>query len=88
VLLLNLGTVMGRRGISAAAHESRGSDIAAACGQLRAEATAGPKPLHQLYLRWIRDERRKRPPTEGGLSFCLYLLHFIHDLANAVNPFL
>jgi 23S rRNA (adenine2503-C2)-methyltransferase len=33
------------RGISAAVRESRGSDIAAACGQLRAEATEGRKPV-------------------------------------------
>jgi 23S rRNA (adenine2503-C2)-methyltransferase len=34
-----------QRGISAAVRESRGSDIAAACGQLRAEATQGRKPV-------------------------------------------
>lgn len=45
MILLGLGTVMGRRGISAAVRESRGSDIAAACGQLRAEATEGRKPV-------------------------------------------
>jgi 23S rRNA (adenine2503-C2)-methyltransferase len=33
------------QGISAAVRESRGSDIAAACGQLRAEATEGRKPV-------------------------------------------
>ena len=33
------------RGISAAVRESRGSDIAAACGQLRAEVTQGRKPV-------------------------------------------
>ena len=33
------------RGIAAAVRESRGSDIAAACGQLRAEATQGRKPV-------------------------------------------
>ncbi|MBV9775129.1 MAG: 23S rRNA (adenine(2503)-C(2))-methyltransferase RlmN [Gemmatimonadetes bacterium] len=33
------------RGISAFVRESRGSDIAAACGQLRAEATEGRKPV-------------------------------------------
>ncbi len=36
------------RGISAFVRESRGSDIAAACGQLRAEATEGRKELVQL----------------------------------------
>jgi 23S rRNA (adenine2503-C2)-methyltransferase len=36
---------LGKRGISAAVRESRGSDIAAACGQLRAEATEGRKPV-------------------------------------------
>jgi adenine C2-methylase RlmN of 23S rRNA A2503 and tRNA A37 len=43
--MLNLGMVTRRRGISAADGESRGSDIAAACGQLRAEATEGRKPV-------------------------------------------
>ncbi|HEX8830586.1 MAG TPA: 23S rRNA (adenine(2503)-C(2))-methyltransferase RlmN, partial [Longimicrobium sp.] len=33
------------RGISAFVRESRGSDIAAACGQLRAEVTQGRKPV-------------------------------------------
>jgi 23S rRNA (adenine2503-C2)-methyltransferase len=33
------------RGVSAAVRESRGSDIAAACGQLRAEATQGRTPV-------------------------------------------
>ena len=33
------------RGIAAAVRESRGSDIAAACGQLRAEATHGRTPV-------------------------------------------
>ncbi|HEX2093543.1 MAG TPA: 23S rRNA (adenine(2503)-C(2))-methyltransferase RlmN [Longimicrobiaceae bacterium] len=36
------------RGISAFVRESRGRDIAAACGQLRAEATEGRKGLVQL----------------------------------------
>ena len=36
---------LGARGISAAVRESRGRDIAAACGQLRAEATEGRKPV-------------------------------------------
>lgn len=36
---------LGNRGISAAVRESRGRDIAAACGQLRAEATEGRKPV-------------------------------------------
>lgn len=36
---------LGKRGISAAVRESRGSDIAAACGQLRAEVTEGRKPV-------------------------------------------
>jgi len=36
---------LGKRGISAAVRESRGRDIAAACGQLRAEATEGRKPV-------------------------------------------
>jgi len=34
-----------RQGISAHVRESRGSDIAAACGQLRAEVTQGRKPV-------------------------------------------
>ena len=34
-----------KRGISAAVRESRGRDIAAACGQLRAEATEGRRPV-------------------------------------------
>ena len=34
-----------RQGISAHVRESRGSDIAAACGQLRAEVTEGRKPV-------------------------------------------
>jgi 23S rRNA (adenine2503-C2)-methyltransferase len=34
-----------RQGISAHIRESRGSDIAAACGQLRAEVTQGRKPV-------------------------------------------
>ncbi|MDP9349843.1 MAG: 23S rRNA (adenine(2503)-C(2))-methyltransferase RlmN, partial [Gemmatimonadota bacterium] len=36
---------LGKRGITAAVRESRGRDIAAACGQLRAEATEGRKPV-------------------------------------------
>ena len=36
---------LGRHGIEAAIRESRGSDIAAACGQLRAEVTQGRKPV-------------------------------------------
>jgi 23S rRNA (adenine2503-C2)-methyltransferase len=37
--------VLEGRGIPAAVRESRGRDIAAACGQLRAEATQGRKPV-------------------------------------------
>ena len=37
--------VLESRGIPAAVRESRGRDIAAACGQLRAEATEGRKPV-------------------------------------------
>ncbi|HSU12793.1 23S rRNA (adenine(2503)-C(2))-methyltransferase RlmN [Longimicrobium sp.] len=37
--------VLEARGIPAAVRESRGRDIAAACGQLRAEATEGRKPV-------------------------------------------
>ena len=37
--------VLEGRGIPAAVRESRGRDIAAACGQLRAEATEGRKPV-------------------------------------------
>jgi len=36
---------LGRQGVSAAVRESRGRDIAAACGQLRAEVTEGRKPV-------------------------------------------
>jgi 23S rRNA (adenine2503-C2)-methyltransferase len=36
---------LGRHGIEAAIRESRGSDIAAACGQLRAEVTRGRAPV-------------------------------------------
>jgi 23S rRNA (adenine2503-C2)-methyltransferase len=38
------------RGIPAAVRESRGRDIAAACGQLRAEATEGRKPVQMGSL--------------------------------------
>ncbi|HYJ80646.1 MAG TPA: 23S rRNA (adenine(2503)-C(2))-methyltransferase RlmN [Longimicrobiaceae bacterium] len=38
------------RGIAAAVRESRGSDIAAACGQLRAEATHGRTPVQMGSL--------------------------------------
>ncbi len=36
---------LGRHGVTAYVRESRGSDIAAACGQLRAEATEGRTPV-------------------------------------------
>lgn len=36
---------LGRRGVTAYVRESRGSDIAAACGQLRAEAAEGRTPV-------------------------------------------
>ena len=36
---------LGKHGIEAAVRESRGRDIAAACGQLRAEVTEGRKPV-------------------------------------------
>ncbi|HZG41675.1 MAG TPA: 23S rRNA (adenine(2503)-C(2))-methyltransferase RlmN [Longimicrobium sp.] len=39
-----------RQGISAHVRESRGSDIAAACGQLRAEVTQGRKPVQMGSL--------------------------------------
>ncbi|HEX8392922.1 MAG TPA: 23S rRNA (adenine(2503)-C(2))-methyltransferase RlmN [Longimicrobium sp.] len=41
---------LGRHGISAAVRESRGSDIAAACGQLRAEVTQGRTPVQMGSL--------------------------------------
>jgi 23S rRNA (adenine2503-C2)-methyltransferase len=37
--------VLERHGVSAFVRESRGRDIAAACGQLRAEVTEGRKPV-------------------------------------------
>jgi 23S rRNA (adenine2503-C2)-methyltransferase len=36
---------LGRQGVTAHVRESRGRDIAAACGQLRAEVTEGRKPV-------------------------------------------
>lgn len=42
--------VLESRGIPAAVRESRGRDIAAACGQLRAEATEGRKPVQMGSL--------------------------------------
>jgi 23S rRNA (adenine2503-C2)-methyltransferase len=41
---------LGRQGVTAYVRESRGSDIAAACGQLRAEATEGRRPVRMGSL--------------------------------------
>jgi 23S rRNA (adenine2503-C2)-methyltransferase len=41
---------LGRKGVTAYVRESRGSDIAAACGQLRAEATEGRAPVQMGSL--------------------------------------
>lgn len=55
---------LGKRGISAAVRESRGRDIAAACGQLRAEATEGRKPV-QIAPSTLKA-RPSREPAAGG----------------------
>jgi len=55
---------LGKRGISAAVRESRGRDIAAACGQLRAEATEGRRPVQIMPASTLRT-RPGREATAG-----------------------